>query len=168
MDIKEKVYIGIGANLSAQGYGTPREGCLAALSYLEESEALEVTALSAWYKTEPVPPSEQDWYQNAVCEVKTSLTPLELLKTLHECEAHFGRKRAERNEPRVLDLDLLDYAGMVYSEEAITLPHPRMTQRLFVLRPLADIAPDWIHPKSGESLQVLLGRIKGSGEVLRD
>jgi 2-amino-4-hydroxy-6-hydroxymethyldihydropteridine diphosphokinase len=84
-------------------------------------------------------------------------------------EKGFGRVRKTRNEPRTLDLDLIDYGGLITDTEQLSLPHPRLHERAFVLRPLADIAPQWRHPDTGQSVQVLLDFVgEGGVEVLMD
>ncbi len=117
-----------------------------------------VSRVSPWFRTAPVPASDQPWYQNAVIEVITDLSADGLLATLHEVEHAFGRVRTGLNAPRVIDLDLLDYRGEIASggPGRATLPHPRLAGRAFVLRPLADLAPDWRHPVTGEAIQSLL------------
>ena len=108
--------------------------------------------VSAWYRTAPVPASDQPWYVNAVAEVASGLPADALLAELHAVEAEFGRRRTVPNAARPIDLDLLDYHGEIAAggPGRATLPHPRMTGRAFVLRPLADVAPDWRHPVTGQ------------------
>jgi 2-amino-4-hydroxy-6-hydroxymethyldihydropteridine diphosphokinase len=99
---------------------------------------------------------------NAVAAVGTRLAPEQLLATLHEVEAAFGRRRSLANAPRTLDLDLLDYDGRV-EEGAPQLPHPRIETRAFVLVPLREVAPDWRHPLSGCSVSELIARLPPDG-----
>jgi 2-amino-4-hydroxy-6-hydroxymethyldihydropteridine diphosphokinase len=114
-----------------------------------------------------VPASEQPWYFNAVAEISTDLPPDRLLAELHAMEEEFGRVRSIPNAPRIIDLDLLDYCGEIAAggPGKATLPHPRMTGRAFVLRPLADVAPDWHHPVSGTSIQVLVAALP-AGQII--
>jgi 2-amino-4-hydroxy-6-hydroxymethyldihydropteridine diphosphokinase len=108
-----------------------------------------------------VPASDQPWYVNAVAEVVTKMAPDQLLAVLHEVEQTFGRVRTVANAARMIDLDLLDFRGKIAAGgpgQAI-LPHPRMTARAFVLRPLADLAPAWRHPARGTPIQALLAAL---------
>jgi 2-amino-4-hydroxy-6-hydroxymethyldihydropteridine diphosphokinase len=122
---------------------------------------VQVLRVSPWYRTAPVPASDQPWYQNAVIEVVTDLGPDELLATLHEVEQAFGRVRTVANAARMIDLDLLDFRGEIApgGPGRATLPHPRLADRAFVLKPLADLAPDWRHPVSGQPIQALLAAL---------
>ena len=117
-----------------------------------------IDRVSRWYRTAPVPASEQPWYVNAVAEVSTSLSADRLLAQLHEVEEAFGRVRSVPNAPRTIDLDLLDYRGQIAigGPGRAILPHPRMEGRAFVLRPLADLAPAWRHPVTRRTIQDLV------------
>lgn len=148
------ILIGLGANLPSPRFGTPRDTCEAALGALE-ARGLGITTRSRWYESAPVPVSDQPWFVNGVAAVETRLDPAAVMDILHRVEDDFGRVRVERNEARVLDLDLLDYAGKVRAGGPV-LPHPRMHERAFVLLPLRDIAPDWRHPVTGEGLDALI------------
>jgi 2-amino-4-hydroxy-6-hydroxymethyldihydropteridine diphosphokinase len=161
------VYIGLGANLPSPEYGTPRATLEAAMRALE-ARGLVLVARSALYESEPVPVSDQPWYLNAVIEVATDSTAAEVLALLHSVENAFGRVRGVRNEARVLDLDLLDHCGLVHEgPESPLLPHPRLADRAFVLRPLRDIAPDWRHPVSGLRIAELLESLPEAQRIRR-
>lgn len=149
-----RIFLGIGANLTPDGFSGPREGCLAAIESLGE-DGIEVIAVSPWYTTAPVPASDQPWFQNAVVEIATDMAPETLLAVLHDREARFGRVRMIRNEARVLDIDILDFKGEVRHGNLV-LPHPRLHERAFVLCPLADLAPDWRHPQTGVEINQLI------------
>lgn len=152
------ILLGIGANLAPDGHGTPRAGCEAALDVLRDS-GITITGQSRWFETAPVPISDQPWFVNAVIMAKTELDAAATLAVLHDTEARFGRKRRVRNEARVLDIDLLDFGGVVNDDAGLSLPHPRMDQRAFVLFPLRDLLPDWTHPVTGERVQDMIARL---------
>lgn len=166
---KSCVFVALGANLPSV-WGPPRATLEAALERLG-GDSVRIEACSPWYETAPVPDMDQPWYVNAVIRLATSLTPAELLARMHAVEAAFGRVRKERWEARAIDLDLIDFCGKVDGEGDPVLPHPRMHERAFVLRPLADIAPDWRHPVDGRPIGELLAalppgqRIRRQGET---
>ena len=159
-----RLFIGLGANLTPDGYASPREGCVAAVSALAD-EGVHLSALSHWYESAPVPISDQPWYLNAVAEATTELDASSTLAALHYIERRFGRVRTERNAARVLDLDLLDFAGMVSDSSNLALPHPRMHERAFVLLPLGELRPDWVHPVSGIAIQDLIAMIPAGQQI---
>lgn len=151
------IFIGLGGNLHHERFGTPRQTLKAALAELGR-RGVRTLRVSRWYRTAPIPASDQPWYVNAVAEVATDLSADRLLAELHEVEAAFGRARTVPNAARPIDLDILDYNGEIAPGGAgrATLPHPRMTGRAFVLRPLADVAPAWRHPETGQSIGDLI------------
>lgn len=150
------IVIGLGANLASPEFGAPPMSLEAALSLIGE-RGVRIVARSRWYRSAPVPPSDQPWFMNGVVAVETGLEPAALLEVLHGVEARFGRVRRERNAARVLDLDLLAYDDRVSAEgETPILPHPRLHERAFVLRPLAEIAPGWRHPRLGRPVASLI------------
>jgi len=147
------ILIGLGANIPSWA-GPPANSLKAALAALADA-GLEITAVSPFYESEAWPDPADPPFMNAVAALRTPLQPFALLTLLHEVETSFGRKRSVPNAPRTLDLDLLDYAGAIHHGE-LTLPHPRLTARRFVLEPLRDVAPDWRHPVTGQDLDSLL------------
>ncbi len=160
------ILVGIGANLPHPCHGSPRETCEAALAALGR-RGVTVLGRSRWFKSAPVPPSDQPWYVNGVAALQTALSPDGLLKILHQVEESFGRVRRVRNEARVLDLDLLAYGELVSAPgESPELPHPRLTERAFVILPLADLAPAWRHPVSGRSALDYAEAFKGDDAVV--
>lgn len=152
------IFIGIGANLPSIS-GSPRQTCERAVEALAAT-GLRIVARSRWYGSAPVPASDQPWYVNGVIAVETGSNPIQLLEILHRVETAFGRVRRDRNEARVLDLDLLAFDGVVArGPDGPILPHPRLHERAFVLLPLAELAPQWCHPDSGESIATLIARL---------
>lgn len=127
-----------------------------------------MVAVSSIYETEPwgVGPGQPD-YLNQVISLATPLPPSDLLKELLRIERVMGRVRAAPGDPRVIDLDLLLYGDEVIDEPGLTLPHPRMCDRAFVLTPLAEIAPDAVHPISGLTISALNASVDHSGVRLR-
>lgn len=147
-------YIGLGANL-----GDPRRQVEEAIERLGEAEEVEVMRVSSFYLTPPLGPPGQPWYVNAAAQVKTRLTAEELMTVLLGIETAMGRVRGERWGPRLIDLDLLLYNGEIISRPDLTVPHPEMHRRAFVLAPLAEIAPDAWHPVLEKSAAELLANL---------
>ena len=160
------VYVALGGNLDHPVWGPPRKALEAALDELGR-RGVTVRRVSRWYRTAPVPVSDQPWFVNAVAEVATDLEADALLALLHAVEALFGRVRSAPNAARLIDLDLLDYRGVTSPGGAgkATLPHPRMTGRAFVLRPLADLAPGWRHPVTGQPIAALLAALPAGQQI---
>ena len=166
------ILIGLGANLTSPVYGPPQATVLAALSAIEDG-AVRIVARSPLYRSAPVPASDQPWFVNAVARLETKHNPLELLEYLRAIEARFGRVRERRWGARVIDLDLLAYDDLVIghpaadsAEAALIVPHPRLVERLFVLRPLADVAPGWRHPITGDTPKEIINKIDFLSEVV--
>ena len=158
------ILIGLGANLPSPA-GPPAATLAAALEALEAAEVV-ILARSHFYRTAPVPPSDQPDFINAVAAVAAALDPAALLTLLHEIEARFQRQRGNPNAARSLDLDLLAYDDRVIAGEGgLVLPHPRLHERRFVLAPLSDIAPGWRHPSLGRTAAELLAALP-AGEVV--
>ena len=158
------VFIGLGANLTPEGYRNPRDGCEAALVALQD-EGVFLEKISNWYETAPVPISDQPWYLNAVALATTSGDAAMTLAALHRIESRFGRVRGIRNEARVLDMDLLDFDGQHNQDLSLMLPHPRMHQRAFVLLPLRELSPNWYHPVSGILIDDLISQLPSSQKI---
>ncbi len=153
----EPVLIGVGSNLD-----DPVERLAEAVRRLEG--AVEVLAASSVYRSEPVGFREQPDFYNLVVRGRTALEPHALLARLHAVEDAMGRRRSFVGAPRVIDLDLLACGGVVLDGPELTLPHPRMAERAFVLVPLAEVAPEWRHPRVGRTARELLA---GAGTLER-
>jgi 2-amino-4-hydroxy-6-hydroxymethyldihydropteridine diphosphokinase len=134
----------------------------AALATLAEMPKIAIAAKSSWYRTKAVGPPQPD-YINGCAVLQVQLSPEELLDILLATEIKFGRVRQERWGARTLDLDLLLYDNLVVDTPRLTLPHPRMRERAFVLVPLAEIAPNWIDPVSGQAIAALLQAVDCTG-----
>jgi len=153
-DTRVRAYIALGSNL-----GDRRAHIDAAVSALRLREGIEVVRVAEPIETAPVGPPGQGAYLNSAAELATTRSARALMQTLLRIEREVGRDRTlepERNMPRLIDLDLLLYAGEVIDVEGLTVPHPRLHERDFVLRPLASIAPDARHPVLGASIRELL------------
>lgn len=137
-------YIALGANLDQ-----PEVTLRAAITALNQTKGIQVKAESSFYRTAPIGMTGQPDFVNAVVQVATTLEPDALLDSLFAIENSFGRIRKERNGPRTLDLDILLYDQIVLHNDSLTLPHPRLHLRAFVLVPLAEITPDLVLPKRG-------------------
>ncbi len=149
-----RALIGVGSNL-----GLPVENCKKAVALINKSTSIKVIARSSLYHTEPVGKTDQPWFVNAALEVQTSLTPEELLQILLNIEQEFGRIREEKWAARIVDLDILDYDGKILNSKLLTLPHPEMINRRFVLEPLSEISGSTIHPVKKKSIQTLLDEL---------
>ena len=133
----------------------PKENCLEALHRLSLNQ-VSIISTSSFFESEPVSDIRQPWYINMVISIETNMPPLILMECLLAIELELGRKRTYTNEPRVIDLDLLAYNEKIINEERLIIPHPRMYERAFVLKPLAEIAPDWFHPTTGKHIKQLV------------
>ena len=143
--MSNKIIIGVGGNINSDDGSHPIETCNKAINLLQ-NYSIKVQKQSKWYNSEPIPKSEQPIFFNCVVIATTILNEYYVLKFLHKIESEFGRTRNEINEPRSIDLDLIDYSNKVLNNKNLTLPHPRAHLRKFVMGPLAEIKPDWIHP----------------------
>ncbi|MEQ9373130.1 MAG: 2-amino-4-hydroxy-6-hydroxymethyldihydropteridine diphosphokinase [Coleofasciculus chthonoplastes F3-SA18-01] len=149
--------IALGSNL-----GDSRAILEAAIVMLAKTPGITVTSQSSWYRTAPVGPPQPD-YLNGCVILEIQLTPHDLLQTLLSIEKQFGRERGESWGPRTLDLDILLFDNLIINTPTLKIPHPRMSERAFVLVPLAEIAPDWIEPTSGCAIAQLVQRVDCSG-----
>jgi 2-amino-4-hydroxy-6-hydroxymethyldihydropteridine diphosphokinase len=148
------IYVSLGANVASR-VGPPAETLRAAIDAMP-SHGMKVLAVSSFYASTAWPNPLDPPFVNAMVKIETRKGPLELLSALLSIERQFGRVRKSRWEPRCLDLDLIDYGGLILDTDELSLPHPRLHERGFVLRPLKDLCPAWRHPDTGEGVAHLL------------
>lgn len=159
--MKKRVFLSLGSNLGDRKAYLDRA--------LEElpGAGVEVLRVSPMYESEPVDYAAQPWFLNCVVEAATEAMPLQLLHRLQQIENRLGRRRGTqiRRGPRTIDIDILLYGNQVISTSTLTVPHPRMTQRRFVLEPLRELSPDLRHPVSRRTVGELLS--EASGQSIR-
>lgn len=151
-------YLGLGSNL-----GNRPDNLNQAVSFL--SQRLQVEKVSSVYETEPVGNVNQPLFLNMVCQVYTGLEPSALLALVKGIEAKLGRGPGSSNASRPIDIDILFYGDRVVQSPGLIIPHPRLTERAFVLMPLAEIAPDLVHPGNGKTIRQLLQSIDTRGVI---
>jgi 2-amino-4-hydroxy-6-hydroxymethyldihydropteridine diphosphokinase len=153
-------FVGVGSNMD-----DPASQALQALDCIAEADGVKLLRKSSLYRTEPVGSPDQNWFVNAVVEIRTALTPHALLKALLAIESNMGRVRGKKGGPRKIDLDILLYGQEVIQEKALCIPHPELHRRRFVLEPLCEIAPYAIHPAFGVSMRGLMDRLEDKSLV---
>ncbi len=156
-------YIGLGANLE-----DPLIRCQEAIGRIDETRDCTVSAVSPFFKTEPVGVEGQKWYVNGVIRVDTRFQPRSLLACLLWIETDMGRKRQTRWGPRVIDLDILLFGNEIVEEKNITIPHPLMHKRRFVLMPLIRLAPHLMHPVLEKTMTELLREIPQDDQAVKE
>jgi 2-amino-4-hydroxy-6-hydroxymethyldihydropteridine diphosphokinase len=144
------VYLSLGSNL-----GDRLGGLQAAMARLEAPD-FRIRRVSSIYETEPVDLRDQPWFLNLVLEAETELFPKQLLARIRKVELELGRKRLRKKGPRSIDIDILLYGETVIESAKLVIPHPRLTERRFVLEPLAELAPQLRHPVSRQTIAELL------------
>ena len=149
------VYLAIGSNM-----GDRQNNIARAMQFLNEHEEIEVVAASALMESDPEDGAGQEKFLNGAVHVRTELAPLELLSQLKMIERRLGRQKGPANSPRPMDLDILFYDDVVIVEgKTLSVPHPRLEKRLFVLKPLSEIAPDFVHPRLKKTVRELLDQL---------
>ena len=149
------VFLGLGSNLG------DREQILQAAVNALHTRDLHVHRLSGVYETEPMEIRDQRWFLNLVAEARTDLFPRQLLARVARIEQALGRRRMLPKGPRTIDIDILFYGNFVVRMPALTIPHPRLAERRFVLAPLAELVPDLRHPVTRRTVREMLGAVVG-------
>lgn len=150
-----RAYLSLGSNLG------DRRGYLREAVRRLTTPELVIRRLSSLYETEPQDLPDQPWFLNLVAEIDTSLPPRDLLAHLHAIETCLGRVRHTASGPRTVDIDILLYGDAVVDSPELTLPHPRMAARRFVLEPLAELVPELCHPTLDRTIRELLEEVRG-------
>ena len=152
----ENIFLGIGSNMD-----DPSKKCLELISLLKRQADITLKESSSFYRTEPVGYKEQDWFINLVVRVSSGLRPEKLLIRCKEMEKDMGRKKSSiPGGPRAMDIDILFYDRLILDTEELTIPHPGLHLRKFVLLPLNEINKDFIHPVLNKSVSELLSELK--------
>ena len=152
------ILIALGSNISGP-WGTPQQSVQHALQALNR-DGLTLVEASRLLLTAPFGKPNQPPFVNAVAHIETHLSPLALLQKLHAIEKEAGRRRKTHWGPRTLDLDIIDYHGLVRSTGKLVLPHPGIAERIFVLKPISELSVKWRHPASHLSAQAMLRKLK--------
>ena len=160
-DPSRNVFLSLGSNLGDS------QGLIRKALKQFRAAGIEIVRVSSLYKTEPVDFIDQPWFINCAVKVKTALSPRRLLLALKSIEKSLGRKRVKFKGPRLIDIDILLYENEVVNSPGLTVPHPRMTERRFVLVPLKEIAPRAVHPVTGWTVSELLSKTSDASSVTR-
>ncbi len=159
----ETIFIAFGSN-----QGNRQDFCDRAIALMKLLPHSQLTGLSSYYETEPVDmEGDQDdmWFYNGVVRIETQLQPEHLLAICQETERGLGREPHDRNCPRTIDLDLLFYGQQIIDTSQLVIPHPHLHQRRFVLLPMAELDPDWVHPQLHQTIQFLLDNLTDVHQV---
>lgn len=160
---QEIVFIGLGSNVGDRQNFCDR--AIALMSLLPDSQ---LTGVSSYYETEPIDPASllsSTWFYNCVIRIKTKLTPINLLEICQETERSLGRDPERCKGPRTIDLDILFYGQGKFEQPGLTIPHPRLHLRRFVLAPLAELDPEWNHPTFNQSVRELIDSLDDPHQV---
>ncbi len=152
-------FVAIGANLPGPAGVSPRTTCEIAAGEVKRLPYVADLTRGRWYSSGPIPASDQPRYINGMVRFQADVAPARLLADLQAIEARAGRVRGAANAPRVLDLDIIDMNALLRDGPDPILPHPRTHQRAFVLLPLRDLAPHWVHPRLGDTIGALIAAL---------
>jgi len=156
-----RAYLSLGSNL-----GDSARVLRKALKLLPAA-GIRVQRVSSFYKTEPIEFLDQPWFVNCAAEVKTALPPLELLRKIKSLERTLGRRSGKPKGPRLIDIDILLYENVVVRSSRLVVPHPRLSERRFVLVPLREIAPGMTHPVSGKTVSEMWRETADKSKVIK-
>ncbi len=159
--MSKTVYIGVGSNL-----GDKLENCLKAIERVDNLSGCRLTAQSDFFRTEPVGVEGHDWYVNGVISIEADIPAHQLLNSLLVIEAGLGRERKKKWDPRTIDLDVLLFGQDIIDENDLTIPHPFMHSRKFVLVPMVQLMPDLVHPIMGKTMIELLENLPEEDQVV--
>lgn len=154
-------FIGIGSNI-----GDKIENCIMAIDMIDKINGCSVIKRSSFYRTEPVGFKDQNWFVNCVIMIDTVFSPFVLLQKLQEIEDIMGRERRIKWGPRIIDLDILIFDGLIIRDKILTIPHPLMHKRRFVLVPMNQLAPDLVHPIFNKTIRELLSNIPDNEQTV--
>jgi 2-amino-4-hydroxy-6-hydroxymethyldihydropteridine diphosphokinase len=154
-----KIYLSLGSNLRDR-----QENIRQALELLEH-KGVRILQVSSFYETEPLYIVDQPWFLNVAAEVQSELAPQSFFELLQQVELSLGRERKVRFGPRTIDIDILFYGNELFDHSALQIPHPRLQERKFVLVPMAELAPDFIHPVLKKSMSELLKKCSDSSKI---
>jgi dihydroneopterin aldolase/2-amino-4-hydroxy-6-hydroxymethyldihydropteridine diphosphokinase len=160
--MKHTAFLSIGSNI-----GDRLQNCQKAIQNLARSKDIKLIKTSSFYETEPWGEIKQDWFINFAVKVETMLDAEDLLALLQDIEKGFGRKRIIKGGPRIIDFDVLFFNREIVETEKLSVPHPRLHERRFVLMPLNEIAPDFIHPVLKRTIKELLRDVDDDKKVVR-
>ncbi|MFC1566443.1 2-amino-4-hydroxy-6-hydroxymethyldihydropteridine diphosphokinase [bacterium] len=158
----KKIFLSLGSS-----QGTKIRYVNSAIALLKKHNDIKFIKKSSYYLTEPVDIESTGCFINNVIEIETNLDEIELLRITQEIEKELGRTAKEKNMPRVIDIDIIAFGDRILETQNLTLPHPRMHKRLFVLDPLMQIKPGWKHPKLGKKISALKKEIKTNEKVIK-